>query len=233
MATTMTFDRWRLMENLSTHWITLAMILTLILLMGLAIVTQSVRRKSLRRRVQLGLTGAILLCAGGGLVAWRYIQPYLEIRHYVTPRVRVAHPEFFGLVPESGTTVGNSAGVNNYADMAHLPMYDRHTVRKPVTYLGQDHSTAYFEMFDRIYSFSGPVKVGGVKQAVLQGDRYTLNDTRYRQLGFIDPTKISTRALVVPAAKTYDLPNATKVYALQTAGFTWTTERSSSIDDVD
>ncbi|WP_125702841.1 hypothetical protein [Lacticaseibacillus daqingensis] len=231
----MTFERWQLMETLSTRWITIAMIGAILLLMALAIVAQSINKRQLRRRLLIGLSAAFVIFIAGGLGMWRYCQPYLTLRHYVTPRVRVARPEFFGLVPESGTTIGLSAGTNNYKDLDRLPMYDRHLVTQDVTYLGLDKTTTYFIMNTRLYSYSGPVRFEAVAHARLSGYRYTLNDARYQALGFINPTKYSTRALVVPRHQqglTYDLPNASKVYYLQTAGFRWTTETASSLDQV-
>lgn len=232
MTATMTFSEWQRMEFISAKLIPVVIVIAAILLLALAIVGTAIHPGKIKNRLLLGMTAGVVVAAGLWGAGYLYIKPYLKLNELVTARVRTAHAELFGLVAESSNDVSTMAGYNDYPDLDRLPMYDRHTVTKQVSFKGTADNTEYFTMFDRLYSYMGKIKYTTGSHAYLEGYRYTLNDDRYRKLGFIDPTKISTVALVIPETQKKQimhLSNGAKVYYLQTSGFQWTTETVSSL----
>lgn len=232
MSATMTFPEWQRMEFISAKLIPIAIVLAAILLLALTIVATAIHPGKIKNRLLLGMTAGVVVVLGLWGAGYRYIKPYLKLNELVTARVRTAHSELFGLVAESSSDVSTMAGYNDYPDLDRLPMYDRHTVTKRVSFNGTADNTEYFTMFDRLYSYMGKVKYTNGTHAYLEGYRYTLNDDRYRKLGFIDPTKISTVALFIPKAQkkqVMHLSNGAKVYYLLNSGFQWTTETVSSL----
>lgn len=84
---------------------------------------------------------------------------------------------------------------------------------------------AYFKFRGLVYRYAGPTHIGQVDALV--GYRFHLKDRGYAQLGFIDPVKTFTAALVIPKAQASQQYTPTKevVVTLDQIGGEWTTEK--------
>lgn len=188
-----------------------------------------------RRRWGIGMMviSAVGLAAAVIFMFTPSTRHYMKEFSHVTPRVRVERPSFFGYTPESERIVGAYSVVQNDQDMKQLTMYSRQPVRETVRLVGYADGSYYFYVGQNVtpVNYSGPVTKKQVTAPYLTGYRYTLNDRRYRQIGFITPDRYSTLALVVPTnwkAKTPSndvLENAKRLVRL---GTKWTTEETTN-----
>ncbi|MFD1431929.1 hypothetical protein [Lacticaseibacillus yichunensis] len=236
LTAALTFSQWVWMEKLSTIWIPVCMFGggALILVAAFSAIYQ---QRSLVKKWFLGISITLIGVATiSGLVMWHLIQPYRTLLPYVSARVRVEKVELGRLVPLDGNEVATMSRLNNWRDLDKLPMYQRQTVAQPVKYLGQSNNTEYFELANKIFSFSGKVQIAPGKETELIGYQFTLSDRRYTKLGFIDPSGISTTTLAIaPAQKkrTYEPPSTVKIHYLQQDGGQWLGENDGSVDDPD
>ena len=100
-------------------------------------------------------------------------------------QIRTKKPALFKYVPVPIDEIRTYEGLNDYPTLTTLPMYTRHQITAPVTYLGRDAHEAYFKFRGLVYRYAGPTHIGQV--AALVGYRFHLKDRGYAQLGFIDP----------------------------------------------
>lgn len=104
-------------------------------------------------------------------------------------------------------------------------MYTRHRVIASVVYLGRDDNARYFKLDGLVYRYSGPIQIG--EQAALSGYRFRLKDRGYTQMGFINPIKTFTAALVIPRNRIeqHYHPSKEVVVTLEKMDGEWTTEK--------
>ncbi len=125
--------------------------------------------------------------------------------------------------PES--EVKGYRALNDYPALTSLPMYTRHRVIASVVYLGRDDNARYFKLDGLVYRYSGPIQIG--EQAALSGYRFRLKDRGYTQMGFINPSKNFTAALVIPRNRIeqHYHPSKEVVVTLEKMDGEWTTEK--------
>lgn len=143
----------------------------------------------------------------------------------ITPQIRTKKAVLFTYVSVPEREVKGYRALNDYPALTSLPMYTRHRVIASVVYLGRDDNARYFKLDGLVYRYSGPIQIG--EQAALSGYRFRLKDRGYTQMGFINPSKNFTAALVIPRnqIEQHYHPSKEVVVTLEKMDGEWTTER--------
>ena len=143
----------------------------------------------------------------------------------ITPQIRTKKAALFTYVSVPESEVKGYRALNDYPALTSLPMYTRHRVIASVVYLGRDDNARYFKLDGLVYRYSGPIQIG--EQAALSGYRFRLKDRGYTQMGFINPSKNFTAALVIPRNRIeqHYHPSKEVVVTLEKMDGEWTTEK--------
>ena len=104
-------------------------------------------------------------------------------------------------------------------------MYAHRQVAAPVTYLGRNGQSVYFKWQGMIYRYTGTTRTGD--HAALIGYRFWLKDRNYTRLGFVNPSKTFTAALMIPKGQAKRIYHPVKqiVVTLESMDGDWTTEK--------
>lgn len=221
-----TAKQWQTAEQWNNGWLFVMVVVILIVIIHLQIVGFYIHE---HWKWWLIVPFA-LVCIGLAGFSWARTDNAANVQFNqwatkITPQIRTKKPALFKYVPVPIDEIRTYEGLNDYPTLTTLPMYTRHQITAPVTYLGRDAHEAYFKFRGLVYRYAGPTHIGQV--AALVGYRFHLKDRGYAQLGFIDPVKTFTATLVIPRAQASQqyTPTNEVVVTLDQMGGEWTTEK--------
>ena len=225
LAVIFSADQWQTAERWNNGWLFIIAVLILIIVIHLLIIGLYVRE----HWKWFVIVPFLLICLGLAGYSWQrtYNAANALFNRWeakVTPQIRTKKASLFGLTPLMENEIRPYQSVNDYPTLTSLPMYTRRQVIAPVTYLGRDAYASYFEFRGLVYRFTGQLRTG--KQAALIGYRFYLKDRGYTRLGFVDPVKTFTAALMVPVTSmAHKYTPSEQVVTLESMDGEWTTEK--------
>ena len=226
IAGVFTAKQWQIAEQWNNGWLIVAIIVILFIIFCLLLVSFYVPNPW-KWRI---FVPAILICMSLTVYSWLRTDntanyQFNQWAAKITPQIRTKKAALFTYVSVPESEFKGYRALNDYPALTSLPMYTRHRVIASVVYLGRDDNARYFKLDGLVYRYSGPIQIG--EQAALSGYRFRLKDRGYTQMGFINPSKNFTAALVIPRnqIEQHYHPSKEVVVTLEKMDGEWTTEK--------
>ncbi|ARY90342.1 MULTISPECIES: hypothetical protein [Lacticaseibacillus] len=228
VANAFTASQWQSAEQWNNGWLFFAIVVILLIVNIIVIIGVYVPNR-LKWKWAV-IVPFIFICLGLARYSWVRTTSAANVQFnqwakQITPQIRVKKASFFRLVPVPDSAIEAYQGLNEYPAFKTLPMYAHRQVTAPVTYLGRNANSVYFKWQGMIYRYTGTTRSGD--HAALIGYRFWLKDRNYTRLGFVNPSKTFTAALMIPKGQAKRIYHPVKqiVVTLESMDGDWTTEK--------